>query len=233
MCCYPGAPFQCPLSPVHRCPGAGGWGHAAQLHGASSDHLGDPRCHHPVRQADLCGHAGGTICAPGPAHVSAGFGLPALQAKAWKPRSPQGLTQLGLWGAPDLGFQGSLSESGAGMGTTGVLGLPAQGPVSSWGRPGESMWRGGSLSSHLRIWVRSCHPTEGSSALSWSCRNSALYVGVRPWGAAGVGGRQRQEAPLRMQFCRRRRQTTVEEQRSKLGKTYKTHAEVEMGEQKH
>lgn len=56
-------PFQCLVSAVHRCPGPGGRGHAAQLHRAGGDHLGDPRRHHPVRQADLCGHAGGTVWA--------------------------------------------------------------------------------------------------------------------------------------------------------------------------
>lgn len=55
-------PIQHPVSPVHRCPGPGGRGHAAQLHRAGSDHLGDPGRHHPVCQADLCGHAGGTVC---------------------------------------------------------------------------------------------------------------------------------------------------------------------------
>ena len=55
-------PIQHPVSPVHRCPGPGGRGHAAQLHGAGSDHLGDPGRHHPMCQADLCGHAGGTVC---------------------------------------------------------------------------------------------------------------------------------------------------------------------------
>lgn len=50
------------LSPVHRCSGPSGRGHAAQLHGAGGDNLGDTRRNYPVCQTDLCGDAGGTVC---------------------------------------------------------------------------------------------------------------------------------------------------------------------------
>lgn len=50
------------LSPVHRCSGPSGGGHAAQLHGAGGDNLGDTRRDYPVCQTDLCGDAGGTVC---------------------------------------------------------------------------------------------------------------------------------------------------------------------------
>lgn len=50
------------LSPVHRCSGPSGGGHAAQLHRAGSDNLGDTRRYYPVCQTDLCGDAGGTVC---------------------------------------------------------------------------------------------------------------------------------------------------------------------------
>lgn len=53
------------LSPVHRCSGSSGGGHAAQLHGAGSDNLGDTRRNYPVCQTDLCGDAGGTVCNKG------------------------------------------------------------------------------------------------------------------------------------------------------------------------
>ena len=70
-------PFQCLVSLVHRCPGPGGRGHAAQLHRAGSDHLRNSRRYHPVCQADLCGHAGGIVSAS--VLVAS---LPSLQA-AW------------------------------------------------------------------------------------------------------------------------------------------------------
>lgn len=47
---------------VHRGPGSGGRGHAAQLHRTCSDNLWNPRSHHPVCQTNLCGHAGGRVC---------------------------------------------------------------------------------------------------------------------------------------------------------------------------
>ena len=53
------------LSPVNRCSGSSGGGHAAQLHGAGSDNLGDTRRNYPVCQTDLCGDAGGTVCNKG------------------------------------------------------------------------------------------------------------------------------------------------------------------------
>lgn len=53
------------LSPVHRCSGSSGGGHAAQLHGAGGDNLGDTRRYNPVCQTDLCGDAGGTVCNQG------------------------------------------------------------------------------------------------------------------------------------------------------------------------
>lgn len=50
----------CPVSAeVHRSPGAGGRGHAAQLDGACGDHIRHSRRHHPVCEADLRGDAGG------------------------------------------------------------------------------------------------------------------------------------------------------------------------------
>lgn len=61
--------FSCGISPsslflsaVHRCSGPSGGGHAAQLHGAGGDNLGDTRRYYPVCQTDLCGDAGGTVC---------------------------------------------------------------------------------------------------------------------------------------------------------------------------
>jgi len=53
------------LSPVNRCSGSSGGGHAAQLHGAGGDNLGDTRRDYPVCQTDLCGDAGGTVCDKG------------------------------------------------------------------------------------------------------------------------------------------------------------------------
>lgn len=53
------------LSPVNRCSGSSGGGHAAQLHGAGGDNLGDTRRNYPVCQTDLCGDAGGTVCNKG------------------------------------------------------------------------------------------------------------------------------------------------------------------------
>lgn len=53
------------LSPVNRCSGSSGRGHAPQLHGAGGDNLGDTRCNYPVCQTDLCGDAGGTVCDKG------------------------------------------------------------------------------------------------------------------------------------------------------------------------
>lgn len=44
---------------VHRSPGASGGGHAAKLDRACSDYIGHPRCHHPVCEANMRGHAGG------------------------------------------------------------------------------------------------------------------------------------------------------------------------------
>ena len=76
-------PLQCLISAVHRCPGPGGRGHAAQLHGAGSDHLGDPRRHHPVRQADLCGHAGGTVWASRDHRQPAPRATPAVASSCW------------------------------------------------------------------------------------------------------------------------------------------------------
>eukprot|EP00075_Anas_platyrhynchos_P018358 XP_027307611.1 uncharacterized protein LOC101789676 isoform X3 [Anas platyrhynchos] len=43
---------------VHRSPGASGGGHAAKLDRACSDYIGHPRCHHPVCEANMRGHAG-------------------------------------------------------------------------------------------------------------------------------------------------------------------------------
>lgn len=53
------------LSPVNRCSGSSGGGHAAQLHGAGGDNLGDTRRNYPMCQTDLCGDAGGTVCNKG------------------------------------------------------------------------------------------------------------------------------------------------------------------------
>lgn len=44
---------------VHRSPGAGSGRYAAELDGARRDHFGHSRRHHPVREANLRGYAGG------------------------------------------------------------------------------------------------------------------------------------------------------------------------------
>lgn len=64
----PPSPQQPPLPPPeHGGSGAGGWRPPAQLHRARRHRLGGAGHHHPVRQADLRRHPGGSRPAPGTA----------------------------------------------------------------------------------------------------------------------------------------------------------------------